>query len=151
MQRRSLVGMVLVLFTVFSLGLWTGQHLPAAQAKGEAYAKLDIFAKVLNYVQTNYVDEVNEQDLIYGAIKGMLDTLDPHTVFLPPDVYREMKIDTTGEFFRPRYRDRAAEAAFRRGRGHGRGSGGAGRLAKGRCHAGHRRPRHARFALKRRG
>lgn len=99
MRHRSLLGMCVVLFTVFALGMWTGQRLPAAQAKGEAYAKLDIFAKVLNYVQTNYVDEVNEQDLIYGAIKGMLDTLDPHTVFLPPDVYREMKIDTTGEFF----------------------------------------------------
>ena len=35
---------------------------------------------------------------MYGAIRGMLDTLDPHTVFMPPDVFKEMKIDTSGEF-----------------------------------------------------
>jgi len=70
-----------------------------AEAKDtDIYKKLDIFAKILHYVETNYVDAISEQDLIYGAIKGMLDLLDPHTVFMPPDIYKEMKIDTTGEF-----------------------------------------------------
>ena len=48
--------------------------------------------------ETSYVEEVNQDDLIYGAIKGMLDTLDQHSIFMPPDVFKEMKADTTGEF-----------------------------------------------------
>src|ERR1700685_4485579 len=72
---------------------------PAPAVKPDAtYKQLELFARVLSYVQNNYVEPVDEQQLIYGAIKGMLDTLDPHTVFMPPDVFKEMKIDTSGEF-----------------------------------------------------
>ena len=54
--------------------------------------------KILRYVETNYVEPVDSQRLIDGAINGMLDTLDPHSSYLPPDLYKEMKIDATGEF-----------------------------------------------------
>jgi carboxyl-terminal processing protease len=53
---------------------------------------------VLSYVQNNYVEQVDVQQLVHGSIKGMLETLDPHTQFMPPDVFKEMKIDTSGEF-----------------------------------------------------
>ncbi len=70
-----------------------------APARGEGtYKQLELFARVLSYVENNYVENVDEQQLMYGAIRGMLDTLDPHTVFMPPDVFKEMKIDTSGEF-----------------------------------------------------
>lgn len=62
------------------------------------YGQLELFARVLSYVENNYVEPVDGQRLMYGAIKGMLDTLDPHTVFMPPDTFKEMKIDTSGEF-----------------------------------------------------
>ncbi len=66
---------------------------------GEAtYKQLELFARVLSYVQNNYVEAVDEQQLLRGAIRGMLDTLDPHTQYLPPEVFKEMKIDTSGEF-----------------------------------------------------
>jgi carboxyl-terminal processing protease len=76
---------------------------PAAPAKrgeksAERYENLELFQKVLHFVEANYVDEVKNKELMYGAIKGMLETLDPHSNFLPPDVYRDMKIDTSGEF-----------------------------------------------------
>ncbi|MGO9832016.1 MAG: S41 family peptidase [Myxococcaceae bacterium] len=71
--------------------------LPAPD-ETSTYKQLELFARVLSYVQNNYVEKVDDKQLIYGAIKGMLDTLDPHTVFMPPDVYKEMKIDTSGEF-----------------------------------------------------
>lgn len=67
-------------------------------AEPSSYRQLELFARVLSYVQNNYVERVDDQKLIYGAIKGMLDTLDPHTVFMPPEVFKEMKIDTSGEF-----------------------------------------------------
>jgi len=62
------------------------------------YKKLNIFAKVLTYVENNYVEYVDESRLVYGAVKGMMDTLDPHSTFMPPDQYRQMKVETQGEF-----------------------------------------------------
>jgi len=63
-----------------------------------AYKQLDLFARVLSYVENNYVEPVDDTQLIYGAIKGMMDTLDPHTLFMPPDMFKDMKVDTSGEY-----------------------------------------------------
>ena len=62
------------------------------------YEYLDLFTKVLHFVQSNYVEEVDTKKLIEGAIKGMLATLDPHTVYLPPEQFKEMQVDTSGKF-----------------------------------------------------
>ncbi len=62
------------------------------------YEFLDLFTKVLHFVQSNYVEEVDTKKLIEGAIKGMLATLDPHTVYLPPESFKEMQVDTSGKF-----------------------------------------------------
>src|SRR5437660_2316015 len=75
-----------------------GGAAAALPKKYSPYHKLNIFTRVLSYVENNYVENVDHDELIYGAIKGMLDTLDPHTSFLKPDQYKEMKIDTQGEF-----------------------------------------------------
>src|ERR1700729_4248618 len=64
----------------------------------ERYQELQLFAKVLNLVQQYYVEEVDTKKLIYGGIKGMLKELDPHTNFLPPDIYKEFETETSGEF-----------------------------------------------------
>ncbi len=98
-MRSNRIKQVSGLLVAFLLGVSIpiGSH-SFAKTPNDVFAKLDIFAKVLHYVETNYVEPVSQQELIYGAIKGMLDTLDPHTMFMPPDVYREMRIDTTGEF-----------------------------------------------------
>ncbi len=71
---------------------------PPVSKSEDTYRQLELFARVLSYVQNNYVETVDEQQLMQGAIKGMLETLDPHTVYMPPDVFKEMKIDTSGEF-----------------------------------------------------
>ena len=71
---------------------------PATPPEDGTYKQLELFARVLSYVENNYVEKVDERQLIYGAIRGMLETLDPHTVFMPPEVFKEMKIDTSGEF-----------------------------------------------------
>jgi len=78
---------------------------PSVQAEGRTpppstatYEQLEVFARVLSYVENNYVEPVDERTLMHGAIQGMLETLDPHTVFMPPEVFKEMKIDTSGEF-----------------------------------------------------
>ena len=74
--------------------------VPTARAEREdtTYKNLEVFARVLSYVENNYVEAVDQRKLMHGAIKGMLETLDPHTLFMPPEVFKEMKIDTSGEF-----------------------------------------------------
>ncbi|HKX13074.1 MAG TPA: S41 family peptidase [bacterium] len=88
-----------LLLPVFALGLLFGALLPNARALPEKiYRALDLFSKVLFIVEKDYVEPVDGQNLVYGAIKGMLGTLDPYTVFLTPDIYKELKVDTLGRF-----------------------------------------------------
>lgn len=67
-------------------------------AKGEAYQDLKIFSEVLSLVQDQYVEETKPEELIQGAIVGMLRTLDPHSAFMPPDMYKEIQVETEGSF-----------------------------------------------------
>lgn len=69
---------------------------PADQA--DRYQNLELFQKVLHFVENNYVEKVKNKDLVQGAIKGMLSTLDPHSNFLPPEIFKDMKVDTSGKF-----------------------------------------------------
>lgn len=64
----------------------------------DRYADLQNFSKVLNLIQQYYVEEVDTKKLVYGAIKGMLRELDPHTNFMPPDIYKDFESETSGEF-----------------------------------------------------
>ena len=84
----------------FLAGLGAVRVAQAAPRRDTAqpYRSLDVFAEVLAYVQNNYVEEAREKDLVYGAIEGMVQGLDPHSAFLRPDVYRAIRDETTGEF-----------------------------------------------------
>jgi carboxyl-terminal processing protease len=64
----------------------------------EDYKKLEIFTDVLSLVRHHYVEDVDMEKLLYGAIDGMLNDLDPHSSFLTPEMYEEMQADTDGEF-----------------------------------------------------
>lgn len=64
----------------------------------ETYEELKTFSEVLNQVQKHYVDETKPKDLIQGAIRGMLSTLDPHSAYMTPEMYKEMQVETRGEF-----------------------------------------------------
>lgn len=64
----------------------------------EKYENLELFQKIYQFIQSNYVDEVSDKQLLEGAIKGMMETLDPHSAFLAAEIYREMKTDTSGRF-----------------------------------------------------
>jgi carboxyl-terminal processing protease len=62
------------------------------------YAALKRFSEVLEIVERSYVEETKPEDLIFGAINGMLQELDPHSSFMTPELYKEMQVDTSGEF-----------------------------------------------------
>src|SRR5574341_2565288 len=73
-----------------------GRH--EVTAVEDSYERLKVFTEVLSLIQANYVDETQPRDLIYGGIKGMLETLDPHSSFMPPDIFKEMQVETQGSF-----------------------------------------------------
>jgi carboxyl-terminal processing protease len=73
-----------------------GRH--EVTAVEDSYERLKVFTEVLSLIQANYVDETKPRDLIYGGIKGMLETLDPHSSFLSPDIFKEMQVETQGSF-----------------------------------------------------
>jgi carboxyl-terminal processing protease len=88
-----------VIFTgTLVLLVLTGGVQHGTTAIEDTYEKLKIFTEVLSLVQSNYVDEVNSKELVYGAIKGMLETLDPHSAFMPPEAFKEMQVETHGSF-----------------------------------------------------
>lgn len=62
------------------------------------YDDIALFGRVINFIEKQYVDKVKTRDLVHGAIKGMLETLDPHSNFMPPDIYTQLKTDTAGKF-----------------------------------------------------
>ncbi|MCH8133953.1 MAG: S41 family peptidase [Myxococcales bacterium] len=70
----------------------------ASVSASPRYQNLGLFTSVLNLVERNYVDEIGEQELVHGAIRGMLNVLDPHSSFMDANAYHEMQVDTKGEF-----------------------------------------------------
>jgi carboxyl-terminal processing protease len=62
------------------------------------YEDLRSFVDVLNVIKKNYVDEVKTKDLVSGAIKGMLSSLDPHSGYMSPEAFKEFQVETKGEF-----------------------------------------------------
>jgi carboxyl-terminal processing protease len=101
MKRRVLYGVVI---TGLVLNLMVGArlYLNSAQAaeKDSPYSSLELFSYVLEKVRKDYVDGQNltYKDLVYGALKGMLNTLDPHSEFMEPEKYKELQTDTEGAF-----------------------------------------------------
>ncbi|UXN74588.1 hypothetical protein N8D56_05540 [Devosia sp. A8/3-2] len=81
------------------------QPEPTAEEKAEkprdpleVYADLNLFGEIFDRIRAEYVDAPDEQELIRAAIRGMLTSLDPHSGYLPPADYDEMREDTSGEF-----------------------------------------------------
>jgi len=93
--RKLAAGAGLVLL----LAVGIGAHLSSAKEGGGGdYESIEMFTDVLSIVKKSYVEEVNTKKLIHGAINGMLSSLDPHSSFMPPDMFKELKDDTRGEF-----------------------------------------------------
>jgi len=67
-------------------------------ATDDTYDTLKVFSEVLTLVRHNYVESTNSRELIFGAIRGMLEGLDPHSSFMPPELYKEMQVETQGSF-----------------------------------------------------
>lgn len=99
-MRRVLIFTLLpaLLITTLLGAVSFGRVATMGTAETSDYQELQLLTDVLSIVRRSYVEEVPLKDLVYGAIDGMLASLDPHSGFMPPDIYKEMKVDTRGEF-----------------------------------------------------
>jgi len=64
----------------------------------EVYKNIEVFSEVLHKIEKSYVKDTAPKELIYGAIKGLVGTLDPHSLFMSPEEYKEFMIETKGSF-----------------------------------------------------
>ncbi|MBF0509326.1 MAG: S41 family peptidase [Deltaproteobacteria bacterium] len=91
----------LTLVAILGLFLIDGELVTGRDPESDpesTYSEIKIFAEVLNEIEKKYVEKEVPKTLIYGAIKGMVATLDPHSSFLSPEEYKELTIETKGSF-----------------------------------------------------
>jgi carboxyl-terminal processing protease len=90
----------LLLVVGIALGFFLSAHwVPNVSAVGrQDYESLEAFSNILSIVKKNYVYDVQTKSLVSGAINGMLNSLDPHSAYLTPDLYKDLQSDTQGRF-----------------------------------------------------
>jgi len=67
-------------------------------AKNDLYEKIDLFGEVIENIKKDYVDDVNQSEMMDSAINGVLQSLDPYSAYMSPELFKEMQTDTRGEF-----------------------------------------------------
>jgi carboxyl-terminal processing protease len=96
--KRSVVKIVVISLCVAAGSLLAWNYSTVTATTHDTYESLEAFSNVLNLVQENYVEEVDSKMAIEGAIKGMLNTLDPHSSYMKPDDFKELQVETQGSF-----------------------------------------------------
>lgn len=104
MLKRKIL--IICLFLIFALGcnissveaVENPTEVKKSQQKESIYKELELLGDTITIIQSNYVEKPKSKDLIYGALKGMLSSLDLHSQFLKPQAYEEIKVETEGKF-----------------------------------------------------
>ena len=68
-----------------------------ALSNNNLYEKIDLFGEVLENIKKDYVDDVNQSEMMDSAINGVLQSLDPYSAYMSPELFKEMQTDTRGE------------------------------------------------------
>jgi carboxyl-terminal processing protease len=98
-RKLNLTILVVLLVGLSAVFAWERLSIQRVSAEDQnVYENLQIFSDVLDIVKENYVQEVDDEELVEGAISGMLRTLDPHSSYLDPDAYKELQVETKGSF-----------------------------------------------------
>lgn len=94
MRKKLLIGSLIVTisFSTYFLGV------TSSEGKDTLYRQLDLFGQVISIVEKKYVEEKSMKDLIYGALSGLASSLDSYSQFLKPEDYKELLVETEGEF-----------------------------------------------------
>src|SRR6266705_4406940 len=100
-MRRSVIISLLACFVLVTFpGVFAQEAQPRKSEEDNGYAQISIFAKTLELLRQDYVDEnkTSYHDLVTAAMKGMLSSLDPHSQFMDPNDFRDMQDDTRSRF-----------------------------------------------------
>jgi len=98
MRRNKLLWIVAILIAVnFVVGMQVQEKL-AGESKTDELSQLDLIPQAMVKIRNDYVDPVDTEKLVYGALRGMLNSLDHHSQFLPPVAVKNMEVDTSGTF-----------------------------------------------------
>ena len=100
MRRFMILPLLACLLLGFLPAVFAQEEQPGKSEEDNGYAQISIFAKALELIRQDYVDEnkTSYHDLINAAMKGMLSSLDPHSQFMDPDDFRDMQDDTRSRF-----------------------------------------------------
>src|SRR5438477_2496450 len=100
MRRLMIIPLVVCLVFASFAGVFAQEAPPARSQEDNGYSQISIFAKALELIRQDYVDDnkTSYHDLINAAMKGMLSSLDPHSQFMDPNDFRDMQDDTRSRF-----------------------------------------------------
>ena len=70
----------------------------SSKSEEDIYKKIDLFSEVLNKINKQYVDDVNQSEMMDAAINGVLQSLDPYSAYMSPEMFKNMATETSGEF-----------------------------------------------------
>jgi carboxyl-terminal processing protease len=84
--------------TFFLIVIFLFLQVSNSYSKNELYDKIDLFGEVLEKIKRDYVDEVDQSEIMDSAINGVLQSLDPYSAYMSPELFEEMQTDTRGEF-----------------------------------------------------
>ena len=96
-RYKVMLGVLLFLSPILWVGI-SGVHQGLLAGTDKTYEELKVFSDVLDIIEKNFVDPVDSKKLIRGAIRGMISSLDPHSAFLLPESYKDLQIETRGQF-----------------------------------------------------
>ena len=85
-----------ICFTIFFTIFFSANAIKSAEI--DIYKKIDLFGEVLEKINEEYVDEINQSEGIDAAINGLLQSLDPYSSYMSPEIFKEMQTETSGEF-----------------------------------------------------
>lgn len=95
--KARYLGLIVLVITFIFLVENPKEGTNAADVE-KTFPRIKLFSEALNEIQKKYVEEKDSKELIYGAIRGMMNTLDPHSTFLSPEEFKELEIETSGIF-----------------------------------------------------
>ena len=96
--KKNVILIFILVITVTFTGIFVGKWMISNVDAIEGYEELKIFTEALSIVRKNYVEDTQPKELVYDAISGMIGSLDPHSTFMTPEQYKDMQVDTKGEF-----------------------------------------------------
>ena len=86
---KKFIFLLILIFTFINTSVFS---------KNDLYEKIDLFGEVLENIKKDYVDDVNQGEMMDSAINGVLQSLDPYSAYMSPELFKEMQTDTSGEF-----------------------------------------------------